>query len=86
MYVELTKDSYPFKAGTQFKVTGGDDGFWSRCPFYSGDVIVKGKQKHISVDGDACKIIIPEEFESRVIVEKEKPSRKENWWEHINYP
>jgi hypothetical protein len=86
MYVELIRDSYPFKAGTQFKVTGGDDGFWSRHAFYSGRVTVKGKERRISADRDACKYLDPEKFESRVIVEKEKPSREESWWEYTNYP
>ena len=71
-YVELIRDSYPFKAGTQFKVTHSDDGFWSRCPFYAGKVILKGKERRISVESNGCKLIYGEEYTGKVIEDKTK--------------
>lgn len=41
--VRLIRDSYPYLKGTEFVVTGGDDGFWSRYAFHSGTVIAKKK-------------------------------------------
>jgi hypothetical protein len=71
-YVELTRDSYPFKAGTQFKVTHSDDGFWSRYAFYAGKVMLKGKERQISAESNACKLIYGEEYTGKVIEDKRK--------------
>lgn len=84
-YVRLTKGSYPFKKGTEFLVTGGDDGMWSRYAFYSGTVIVEGKETHISVDQSKCEYIKPKNFTGKVIVEEEwlnpKPMTDAEFWE-----
>lgn len=89
--VRLIRDSYPFLKGTEFIVTGGDDGFWSRYAFYSGTVIAKGKELHISVERRDCEYISLKEYTGKVILHKDyinsKPMSDYDFWEEwINSP
>ena len=83
--VRLINDSYPFLKGTEFIVTGGDDGFWSRYAFHSGTVIAKGKERHISVERCDCEYISPREYTGKVLLHEEylnpKPMSDSDFWE-----
>lgn len=89
--VRLINDSYPFLKGTEFIVTGGDDGFWSRYAFHSGTVIAKGKERHISVERCDCEYISPREYTGKVLLHEEylnpKPMSDSDFWEdYYNSP
>lgn len=89
--VRLIKDSYPFLKGTEFVVTGGDDGFWSRYAFHSGTVIAKGRERHISVERCDCEYISPREYTGKILLDEEylnpKPMSDSDYWEdYLNSP
>jgi len=89
--VRLIKDSYPFKKGTEFVVTGGDDGFYSRYAFHSGTVIANGEERRISVERSDCEYINPKEYTGKVILDKKWTNSREMtdaefWDEWINSP
>lgn len=89
--VRLIRDSYPFLSGTEFVVTGGDDGFWTHNPFYSGSVFAKGRERRIAAGRDKCKLIKPEEYTGKVLLNVDflnpKPMTEyEAYKEWINSP
>lgn len=89
--VRLIKNSYPFLKGTEFFVTGGDDGFWSRYPFHSGTVIAKGRVRRISVERCDCEYISLREYTGKILLDEEylnpKPMSDSDYWEdYLNSP
>jgi hypothetical protein len=91
MIARLIEDSYPFLKGTEFIITGGDDGMWSRYAFYSGEVDIQGDTTHISVERDKCEIITRKQYKGKVLVEEDwlnpKPMTDSEFWEDwINSP
>jgi hypothetical protein len=86
--VRLINDSYPFKKGTEFIVTSGDDGMWSRYAFHSGTVIIKGEKRHISVERCDCEYISPTDYSGIVIIDEEylNPKPIDFWEEWLNSP
>ena len=90
-YVRLIANSYPFKAGTEFVVTGGDDGMWSRYAFHSGTVLLEGKDRRISVERKDCEYISAKDFKHTVIAHEKYLNRRpmtdsEFWDEWTNSP
>jgi hypothetical protein len=86
--VRLINDSYPFLKGTEFVVTGGDDGMWSRYAFHSGTVIAKGKERRISVERCDCEYISPNKYTGKVFLDEDylNPKPIDFWEEWINSP
>ena len=90
--VRLIRDSYPFAKGTEFIVTGGDDGFWSKYAFYTGQIIYEGKKLRISVEDSACEFIEPKDYKGTVIMQEDylkprKPMTDSEFWEEwLNSP
>jgi hypothetical protein len=89
--VRLIKNSYPFLKGTEFIVTGGDNGFWSRYAFHSGTVIANGEERRISVERSDCEYIKPKDYKGTVILEESylnpKPMSDQDYWDDwINSP
>ena len=70
-YVELIKDHYPYKKGTQFEVTHEDDGMWSLYAFYAGDL----EGRSFSCEQDYAKRITNAEYSGRVI--RSEPAKYE---------
>jgi hypothetical protein len=62
-YGRLIENSYPYKKGTEFIITGGDDGWGSGYPFYSGTI----RGIRFSFERGRVEIISEEEFINRVI-------------------
>ena len=62
-YVELIKDQYPYRTGTQFAVDTDDDGFWCDPPYFSAKI--DGKQ--FSCDIDCGKYIPANSFRGTVL-------------------
>lgn len=84
-YVELIKDHYLYKKGTQFEVTHEDDGMWSLYAFYSGEI----RGRHFSCEWKYAKVIDKKEFTGRVIdAPQRKRSQKEidDYMNPLNHP
>lgn len=77
-YVELIKDHYPYKKGTQFEVTNEDEGMWSLYAFYSGEI----DGAHFSCEQEHAKLIGKDEYSGRVI---RAPQRKRSQEEIDDY-
>lgn len=89
--VKLINNSYPFLKGTEFIVTGGDDGFWSRHAFHCGTVLVNGKEMRISAEKKDCQYIPAKEYSAKVFLHEEflnpKPMSDSDYWEdYYNSP
>jgi hypothetical protein len=90
-YVRLIANRYPFKAGTEFVVTGGDSGSGSGYAFYSGTVLLEGKHRRISVERKDCEYISAKDFKHTVIAHEKYLNRRpmtdsEFWDDWINSP
>ena len=86
--VSLINNSWPFLKGTEFIVTGGDDGMWSRYAFHSGTVVAAGQERRISVERSDCEYISARDYTGKVLLDEDylNPKPIDFWEEWINSP
>lgn len=78
MFVELIKDTFEFKAGTQFKVDKSEFcDYTIDQDYHYGTVKVNGEDTEIQAEWGKCKHISPHEFTAKVIPRPPKNGAKE---------